>query len=323
MTGRQESNEKTDLKTKKKLESQPRILTDYYYGMTGKTAITKYNYISYNIPFLDYLKRNSIDINTPGSFGKVKPSDITRYMEEEVKYVYKNGKKTEAAESTRAPKFYAIRNFFDFLINEGYVEHNPCANIEPPRIQDEREVVAMDPDEIAVLKGNIPSGQKTYNRDMAIVALGCTTGLRVRSITEINMGDIDFNNGSIVVREKGNKERTIYIGRNTSELLKKWISDRRKYYSDVNTDALFISLKRNRISVNAIENMIKKYSRGINKHITPHKMRSSCATNLYEKTGDIYIVQEVLGHKNIKNTRRYAKVTDAKRRAAIEILDSI
>lgn len=323
MTGRQESNEKTDFKTKKKLESQPRILTDYYYGMTGKTAITKYNYISYNIPFLDYLKRNSIDINTPGSFGKVKPSDITRYMEEEIKYVYKNGKKMEAAESTRAPKFYAIRNFFDFLINEGYVEHNPCANIEPPRIQDEREVVAMDPDEIAVLKGNIPSGQKTYNRDMAIVALGCTTGLRVRSITEINMGDIDFNNGSIVVREKGNKERTIYIGRNTSELLKKWISDRRKYYSDVNTDALFISLKRNRISVNAIENMIKKYSRGINKHITPHKMRSSCATNLYEKTGDIYIVQEVLGHKNIKNTRRYAKVTDAKRRAAIEILDSI
>ena len=330
MTGRQEHNDIIDAKTKTKLVGQPKIIGDYYYSLTDKTSATKRNYIDFVIEFIKYLKNNSYNIN---KLNEIKPSDIHRYLEDGIRYRYVNGNKIENSESIRCQKFFAISNFFEYLYDEGVVQANPCARVKPPRVNEEKEIIAMTPKEIKILKKNIINGvggkrsitehQKWVNRDLAIVMLGCSTGLRVTSITEINISDINFDENMITVREKGNKQRDIIVGDNTMQIIIDWIADREEMFPGIETDALFISRKRNRIAAKTIADMLAKYSVGIDKHITPHKMRSSCATNLYEKTGDIYLVQEVLGHKNIANTRRYAKISSERRAKAVAILDKL
>ena len=312
------------------MQKRTGLLSDYYYSLADKTMLTKRNYISFVTKFLDHLSDNNIDINNPDSYKVIRMSDINKYLEENVHY-NKNG--DENKESIRASHLYGITSFFDFLLSEGYISTNPCTNIKPPRCSIEKDVVAMSVDDVQKLKSNIIRGvggrksvsaHKQYvNRDLGIVMLGCSTGLRVTSISEINISDIDFFNNKITVREKGNKEREIYIGESTKEILLNWIDDRAKILGKSKTDALFISKRKNRISQRAIADMIKKYSVGIDKHITPHKMRSTCATNLYEKTRDIYLVQSVLGHKNIANTRRYAKMSENRRMEAAKIMDDL
>ena len=333
MNGRQETNEAIERFLSEKLINKPKVLHDYRYSFAGKTAMTKRNYIVTVINYLDYLSANNFNITDPSNFSSIKPSDINRYMEEKIHYRYVEGKRVENKEDSRAVKLFAISNFFNFLMAEGYIDHNPCDKVSVPHSSVEKEIVALDSDEITKMMNNIKTGvgskksiaedRKYINRNLAIVALGFSVGLRVTSICEINISDIDFSANKITVREKGNKERDVFFGNNTKEIIIKWISDRNKLFPNIATDALFISKKKQRLAPRSVADMIKKYSVGINKHITPHKMRSTCATNLYEKTGDIYLVQSVLGHKNIENTRRYAKMSGNKRMEAAKIMDDL
>jgi site-specific recombinase XerD len=134
------------------------------------------------------------------------------------------------------------------------------------------------------------------------------------------MEDIDFDDRSIVVTEKGNKTRVVFFGENVKRELLYWIRHRREIMG-TNDGPLFVSNRKKRISVCAVQDILKKYTAGFDKHITPHKMRSTCATNLYEETHDIYLVQNVLGHSNIANTRRYADMSEEYRRDAASIID--
>lgn len=298
--------------------------------MSDKTAFTKRNYVNHTVEFLHYLKERGVDINNESAYKSIKYSDINQYMEEHVRFRVVDGIKKENKESIRASKLYSLTNFFEFLISEEYIEKNPCDRVKPPHCTEEKPIVAMDRNDINKLKANIVTGakfnsrrQKFVNRDLAIVDLGCSTGLRVTSIIEINISDINFDENYIVVREKGNKERVVYMGAKVKEQITKWIGDRNSLYPRLNTDALFVSEKKQRLSTRTVRDIINNNSMGIDKHITPHKMRSSCATNLYEQTGDIYLVQAVLGHKNIANTRRYARMSDNKRMEAANIMDSL
>ena len=117
------------------------------------------------------------------------------------------------------------------------------------------------------------------------------------------------------------RSRDIYIGDNTIQSIRTWLVDREKYAKNSAQKALFISQKGNRISNSTVERMMKKETAGFGKRITPHKMRSTCATKLYNKKGDIYLVAQQLGHKNIRNTMIYAQATEDNRRMAADILD--
>lgn len=320
MTGRQEHNIKIEERISRLLKGASQIIIDYSYNFGNKTEKTKEAYITYILKFAEFFKEKNLI--------ELKKGDINRYMDS-IKY-REDG--TEKSASFRNANLAAVRDFYQFLVDEERIENNPCANIKPPRDLSEKEVIAMTPDDIKKVIDNIENGVGTANRisrtrewksrDLAIVMLGCTTGLRCSAITEINIEDIDFDNNIIKVIEKGNKGRFITVGAKTMKAIMDWISDRNeKNVKD--TDALFISNRGDRISQKAISHIIEKYTYNLDKHITPHKMRSSCATNLYEQTGDIYLVQEVLGHKNIANTRRYAKVSEAKKKEAAAILDGL
>ena len=316
MNGRQENDLKIEKKTLEILKGTYSILTDYFYSLIDKTPATKIKYIQRNKIFLDFIQYD----NNPDKFKELKVSDINRYMEH-TRY----GSKGEKTVSARAGILFAVRNFFDFLETEGYIDNNICKKVKPPKITEEKDIVYMTKEEILEVENNIKkwSNIKWKNRDMLLFILGCTTGLRVSSIQEINISDIDLEENKITVTEKGNKTRSCFIGEKTKEYLVKWLKDRKSILLNRDENALFISTRKQRISTNGIRKLISLYTSTLDKKITPDKMRSTCATTLYEATGDINMVKDMLGHKNIANTMKYASMSDQKRIEATNIMNQI
>ena len=153
--------------------------------------------------------------------------------------------------------------------------------------------------------------------------LGITTGLRVSAISNIDIDDIDFKNNVLRTIEKGGYEREIFLSDKLVDIINNWIVDRKKILGKIECNALFISTQKKRIGITTIRSLLTKYTYNISKHITPHKLRSTTAINLYDTTGDIFLVADVLGHHNIENTKRYTKVSNAKRKYAADKLSNL
>lgn len=313
MNGRQEVDAKVEQNIANIVGKSYSIIDDYYYYLGNKTSKTKKAYIQHVIKFLDFINYN----NNPKTLNKIKPSIISRYMES-IKYGSDN---KEYSKSWRANVYFGISNFFDFLVEDEYVDRNVCKSVKPPKNNEEKEMATLTDEDVETIKENILNSKrkKWINRDMAIFLLGCGTGLRVSSISEINLEDINFEDKTITVTEKGNKTRVCYLPEKVVYIIRKWICDRSML--GVDTKALFVSQKKSRLSVSAIEDLIEKYAKNIGKHITPHTMRHTCGMNIYEESGDVYLAKEVLGHKNINSTMVYAKVSDKKRSYAAKILN--
>ena len=329
MKGREESDIKNEKLIEEIVDNSPYYIADFIETFGNKTATTKLNYIRKVTTFLNYLKEKKIiDISEPKNFAKLLPSKINSYM----------NTLSQKSESTQAQTYYALQFFFKYLKSDRYITENIFDDIEAPKIRYDKEIVALDGTEIKGMKDFARNGSEKETgrerarraewreRDFAIVQLGITTGMRVTSISEINIEDIDFDEMTISVIEKGNKRRTVYLDTRTLDAIKDWMNKRKAYLIKRGKDsnALFISNQCKRISIDAINLLTNKYTNGItDKHITPHKMRSTCASGLYNETGDIYLVAEQLGHSNLANTRRYTKVNVSRRREASNILGRI
>ena len=136
----------------------------------------------------------------------------------------------------------------------------------------------------------------------------------------LDIGDVDFKNNGIKVVRKGGNEMVVYFGDEVEKALRDYLEERLGITPVAgNENALFLSTQRKRIGVQAVENLVKKYAREITttKKITPHKLRSTYGTSLYQETNDIYLVADVLGHKDVNTTKKhYAAMDDARRRSA-------
>ena len=162
--------------------------------------------------------------------------------------------------------------------------------------------------------------EKTKIRDLAIISTLVGTGIRVSECVGLNVDDISFETYSFVITRKGGKQAEIYFGDEVADALYDYIMYRRDHPpADENDKALFLSNRGKRISVRQVELMVKKYAQTAVKlkKITPHKLRSTYGTALYEETDDIYLVAEVLGHNDVNTTRKhYSAMSDTKRRQA-------
>lgn len=306
MSGRQEQDIQREKWIEYKLSMQPQLIRDYMLSAKRKTSSTRKAYLGYIIQYAEFIASQGIKLT------EVKPLHIDRYID----FIGKNN-----GNSIVNTKLAAVSDFYEFLKKNDFVQTNPCKNVAKLKMDKKETVVFMTEDEVNQIKETAISHKVKYkNRDLCIITLGCATGLRVSAIRNIDIEDIDFDNMIINVIEKGNKKRGVYIGENTARIIKQWMHDREKICGN-NSGPLFISQKHNRIAVRTIQDMIHNASKGIDKHITPHKMRSTCAMKLYGKTGDIYLTAQQLGHANIANTMIYAKATDERRREAAALLD--
>ena len=305
MSGREEQDKRIEEWIKQSLISSPQILQDYMVSIKKKTSMTRRAYLGYLKQYISFMEQNGITLT------EVKPMHIDRFIDH---ISEGNGPSIVNA------KLSAVSSFYHFLEKNDFIEKNPYSSEMKLKLDEKETVIYLTDKEVDKLKASVRDGARK-NRDLCIITLGCATGLRVSAIVNIDIEDIDFKEGTINVVEKGNKKRTIYIGANTMSSIKRWMEDREKICGN-NTGALFLSQKGNkRIATRTVQEMIHNASKGIDKHITPHKMRSTCAMKLYEKTGDIYLTAQQLGHSNVKNTMIYAKATEDRRREAAMLLD--
>ena len=214
-----------------------------------------------------------------------------------------------------------LRGFFASAKDLGMIESNPTAyNFGRRRKKaDKKEIVYLEKDEVRSLMHVVENSrvatehqkafaEKTQLRDTAILTLLLNTGIRVSECAGIDLDDLNFDNNSVRVVRKGGAEQTVYFGEKAAAALSDYIRvERPNYLPEDGEKALFLSIFKARMGVRAIENMVKKYSQNAvpNKHITPHKMRSTYGTALYDETADIRLVADVLGHEDVTTTARY------------------
>ena len=225
---------------------------------------------------------------------------------------------------TRNRKLYSIRSFFKYLNKYDIAVNNPALTIEASKTEIRAEPIYMKLEDARKYIEAI----KIYNsinkkRDMAIIKLFLYAGLRVSELVNLNTKDIDFLDGAIKFFGKGNKERNIPLHEDVISTINEYIIERKKIKVKNNRDneALFLSRHGKRISVRSIQLMVKKYAKlaGVknSKKITPHKLRHTFASMLYQRTKDIKIVQDILGHTNISTTQIYTHTDIEQRKEAI------
>lgn len=232
-------------------------------------------------------------------------------------------------------KMSALRSFYLYFYKRQLITQNPTLLINMPKLHD-KAIVRLDQDETAALLeymehcGDQLTGQKkryyekTRLRDIAIVTLLLGTGIRVSECVGLDILDVDFKNNGLRIIRKGGNEMVVYFGLEVEQALRSYLVERKNTAAvHGHEQAFFLSTQHKRMGIQAVENMVKKYTSGIiaTKKITPHKLRSTYGTALYQKTGDIYLVAEVLGHKDVNTTRKhYAAMSDENRRMAARVV---
>ncbi len=326
------------LRLREVLSTLPPFCRDYFRAIdTTTTTKTRISYaydiriffqflLDENPAFKDYKMTDfTVDV-----LDRIKALDLEEYQE--YLKVYQAGDKTETnGERGLKRKISALRSFYAYYYRREMIETNPTVLIDVPKIHD-KSIIRLDTDEVALLLdyiehcGDQLTGQKRVyyeknkERDLAIVTLLLGTGIRVSECVGLDIEDVDFKNNGIKVTRKGGNEMVVYFGPEVEKALKRYLEVRENIIPlEGHEHALFYSAQRRRIGVQAIENLVKKYAQQITttKKITPHKLRSTYGTALYQETGDIYLVADVLGHKDVNTTKKhYAAIDDARRRQA-------
>lgn len=256
-------------------------------------------------------------------------SDIEEYLSYLTYYV-KDDKEYTNDERGKKRKLASLRSFYNYYFEGEYIKTNPAALVPLPKLHS-KEIIRLDPNEVATLLDQVEAGSKlskkelayhskTKVRDVAILSLLLGTGIRVSECVGLNIRDVDFENNGIKIVRKGGSESVVYFGEEVEEALFNYMNTRIHIIANEgHEEALFLSLQNRRITARSVENLVKKYASKVTtlKKITPHKLRSTYGTSLYKETGDIYLVADVLGHKDVNTTKKhYAALEDERRRMA-------
>ena len=280
----------------------------------GRSTKTVENYGLYLARFIDLITEDFEGQEM------IKPSDITpevlRRFRLKLNRFSDNQNKERLSALTQSYHLIALRGFFKYLAKRGIKSLDPSL-VDLPRAA-KKQVTFLHFDEIERLLAEIPLDTESGLRDRAIIELLFSGGLRVSELCSLNRDSINLERREFMVRGKGKKDRPIFIDKSTAECIEDYLNMR--------TDtlpALFLNNSANqqipstsgdfrRLTPRSIERIVQKYTRlaGITKHVTPHTMRHSFATDLLMNGADIRSVQSLLGHANISTTQIYTHITD-------------
>lgn len=230
-------------------------------------------------------------------------------------------------------KLSSIRSFFDYLFRNELIPANVASMVTLPK-RHEKPILYLEPDEVQRLMDAVVSGEGlsdrqqkylslTQKRDIAILMVFLGTGIRVSELVGLDIDHLDFSQNAFMVTRKGGNQVILYYPDTVKETLENYLMERETVSALPGHEyALFLSLQRRRITSRAVENLVKKYAQiaaPLKKRISPHKLRSTFGTTLYQQTGDIYLVSDALGHADVNTTKRhYAALKDSKRREAAQ-----
>jgi integrase/recombinase XerC len=340
-TYHEQKNTDYTLQLRQLLIELPPYAKDYFRAVEQKTsAKTRISY-AYDLQvFFRFLMEKNPTLSgknmrevTLEDINLLASSDIEEYQEYLKYYESENGEQKNGASSI-ARKMSSLRSFLDYFYKKEMLTKNVAMQVDMPKLH-EKAIIRLEPDEVAIMLDNIENYEnrltgkkkdfflKTKIRDIAIITLFLGTGIRVSECVGLDLNDVNFRENSIRIIRKGGNESVLYFGAEVEKALLDYIEGPRVMVAmkavPGEENALFFSLQKKRISVHAVENLVEKYAKEFvpQKKITPHKLRSTFGTSLYQETGDIYLVADVLGHSDVGTTRKhYAAMKDENRRRA-------
>lgn len=339
ITYHEQTDMENTLKLREVLKSLPDFAFEFFRAVSTTTSTStriKYAY-DLRIFFQFLLTENPAFRNVVMSdlkldvLDSVTALDIEEYIEYLKAYKDSRDEYTTNGEKGLKRKLSSLRTFYGYFFKKEMIQTNPTLLVDMPKLH-EKEIIRLDPDEVARLLDFVESCgegmsphqkayyEKTKARDLAIITLLLGTGIRVSECVGLDVEDVDFRNNGVKVVRKGGNEMIVYFGKEVEKALGNYLVEREKIHPvEGHEHALFYSSQRKRINVKTVENLVKKYASQVTttKKITPHKLRSTYGTTLYQETGDIYLVADVLGHKDVNTTKKhYAAIDDARRRKA-------
>ena len=315
----------------KYLEGLPEYCFDFFTGIELNTSsLTRVNYAMDLAIFYEYISKYIFKKDK----SKVTLKDLdtleAKHIESFLSYLsfYElNDKTFKNTENGKARKLASVRSFFKYLFNHDLISKNVVSKVPTPKLHT-KEIVRLESDEIEKMLDavNDPTSfterQKNYNkntkvRDNAMVTLFLGTGIRVSELVGLNVEDFDFSQNAFKVTRKGGNQTILYYPNEVKYAVEEWLSIRKTLPIKEDEHALFLSLQNRRICTRSVENVVKKFAKESTplKKISPHKLRSTFGTNLYRETNDIYIVADVLGHKDVNTTKKhYAAISEDMRK---------
>ncbi len=312
----------------KEVTSQTSTLVSYCYDL-----LTFFRFMKETNPTLKNVEITKISYDVLERITAEDIMEFQRYLQLNVTgELHENGKRAIAR------KMSPLRGMYKYQVMHGNLKENPTELVPLPKVKKDKNIVRMNNYEVrdilfAIENGNEQMSErqrkyslKTQKRDLAIMTLMLNTGIRVSECNGLDLTDVDLIVNSLTIVRKGGGQDVIYFGDAVHTALDDYIMTEREAITPVegHEKALFYSLQGKRISVDAIENLVKKYAKMVvpTKHITPHKLRSTYGTALYRETGDIRLVADVLGHENINTTiDYYAAIEDEHKRQAADAVD--
>lgn len=342
MTYNEKISQEYITKTRAVVSELPVFCADYFRYIANKnlSVRTRYAYALEVKNFLLYLIHESPEF-TCASLPDFTLPDLRRVTADHIELYLEyctlhesSGRFIKNNDKTRARKTAALRSFFKYYFKTGVTDKNAAGLVESPKLH-EKAIVRLDVNEVADLLDNVEAGngltakQQRYHkqtglRDMAIISLFLGTGIRISELVGIDLNDIDLANRLFTVTRKGGNQDILSFGEEVYECLSDYAKQRSVIQAlPGHENAFFLSLQRKRITVKAVENLVKKYASIAVplKKITPHKLRSTFGTMLYRESGDIYLVADVLGHKDINTTRKhYAAQSEINKQNAAKMI---
>lgn len=319
------------------LDTLPPFCKDYIRGITEYTSTRTRLAYAYDLRvFFEFLHENNPVCSKQAIteykielLDLITRDDILEYLEF-MSYYSKEGKEITNDERGKKRKIASLRSFYKYFFENEKISTNPASLVPVPK-QHEHDIIRLEPNEVAKLLDLVENGdkltkkesqfhEKTKTRDLALLTLLLGTGIRVSECVGLDLNDVDFEVNGIRILRKGGKEAVVYFGEEVEMTLLDYFEEREYIVpQEGHENALFLSLQNRRITVRAVENLVKKYASKVTtlKKITPHKLRSTYGTSLYQETDDIYLVADVLGHNDVNTTRKhYAAQADMNRRMA-------
>ncbi len=326
------------------LAELPEFVSLFVVGISTKTStLTRLNYLNDIKIFFYYLSNNvllkSVKSISTRDIENLKAYDIELFLDYLTSYNY-NGKRLSCSDVSKERKLSSIRSLYNYLFKKDLISSNVSLKVDMPKIHN-KPIVRLSADEVPEilerandgqnLSGNAAAYHKnTMKRDEAIIYLFLGTGIRVSELVGLNRTDFDFTNNSFIVTRKGWNQSILYLPEEVSQVLKdyiKWVDEQienktRFGKKVLDSNIMFHSLQGSRIGVRAVEKMVKKYATLVSplKKITPHKLRSTFATQLYQETKNIYVVADVLGHSDVNTTKKhYAQMSEEIKKHAADV----
>lgn len=321
------------------LRELPTICSKYLRAIEPTTTpLTRLNYARDLRLFFRFLmaeipifSRMTIDDWADADFARITSEHIEQYMDFLTYYQNENDVEYVNNEMAKMRKLSSLRSFYKYLFKNEKVPADVSLLVDMPK-RHQKPILRLEIDEVARMLDLVESGdaltdrqkkfhERTKMRDLTMLTLFLGTGIRVSECVGLNVSDIDFETGGFVVRRKGGNMVILYMPDEVSDQLRAYMTWRERQEPLPGHEmALFLSLQNKRMGVRAVEKMVKKYAllaAPLKKKMSPHKLRSTYGTHLYNQTGDIYLVADVLGHSDVNTTKRhYAAMEEDRRRSA-------